>query len=260
MNGELPSIIPSSAALPRPVPSPSSAALPRPVPSPSSAALPRPLRCPSDVRTILEQLDFIGNIKEGSKINVNYYLEIVPADSWLSWWMYAWKRGMQGEGRKATIEFLHRVIDTTISLLSRYHPEDIIFHHLISGLERAASGISGLKGTYHYDKATLSQLNVLSMTIGDQLRHYMQLVHPHTFVQLSESPPRRAPGSSSPVAITGSSAPLTIAPVASPPGSSSPVAIAPVAIAPVAPITSPGDSLDMSFLFPEGTIAREEGD
>lgn len=203
-----------------------------------------PSLIPSDVRTILEQLDFIGNIKEGSKINVNYYLEIVPADSWLSWWMHAWKRGMQGEGRKTTIEFLQNVINNTINLLQRYQPNNLIFQHLISGLERAASGITGLKATYHYDKATLSQLNVLSMTVADQLRHYMQLVRPDTFVQLRES---------GPIPIPPMSRPLTIPSAPSMQDPTPPLSVS------TSPITSSSStSVDLSFLLPDGSYVKGE--
>lgn len=127
-----------------------------------------------ELQQVLQKLSFIGKIKEGQRLNVNYRPAIVGGNSWLYSFYESFIRSMNGEGRESTIAYLKELMSETLHLLEKYQTMQQLCYltHILEMLKEAKQGIKNLKITYYADPLVVSQLDVILLQMQDQLVKY----------------------------------------------------------------------------------------
>lgn len=127
-----------------------------------------------ELQQVLQKLSFIGKIKEGQRLNVNYRPAIVGGNSWLYSFYESLIRSMNGEGREGTIAYLKELMTDTLHLLEKYQNMNQLCYltHILEMLKEAKQGVKNLKITYYADPLVVSQLDIILLQMQDQLMKY----------------------------------------------------------------------------------------
>jgi len=136
-------------------------------------------------RTLLTNLDVIGNIKPGDKIYTKkdgsletipseIKRESVPKDFWdainivytsLTRNKQAMSRWYNNESKETTWDYLERNIELAIDY-STVRSKEEYKHELISKLENVKNGLENLKKTYVSESSFVAKLETLNITIN----------------------------------------------------------------------------------------------
>lgn len=128
------------------------------------------LTFPEEVRDLLVSLEFLGQTKNGNKINTKN-MSFVAQDSWSG----SLFRTFSGEDRRHTVRFILQLIDHAVEVLAKLSKSpnkqqatDIYCKRILDKLEKAKEGIKNIRETYADDPHIVSQLNVCLDTIDLQ--------------------------------------------------------------------------------------------
>jgi len=130
----------------------------------SSKSIPPPLR------DLLAKLEFFAMIERGNKVCL-HDMTFVDSTSWTG----AYKRSVNGEGRKSLIAHINSVIDSTVDAIQEYGKTEFL-SLIINGLYRAKNGIINLISTYTDSPDMVVQLRIILANIQLQLDKNRSLI------------------------------------------------------------------------------------
>ncbi len=122
-----------------------------------------PSSLPYDLQDLLAKLEFLAQIGEDSKVNINTKT-MVKSSSWIG----SIKRMLTSEKREGTYRFITSTITETIDAINRYS-NTIYLEIIIDYLRRAKIGIECLTITYENDPDMVSKLRVCITNVNLQL-------------------------------------------------------------------------------------------
>jgi len=126
---------------------------------------------------VLAKLKFIGTLKAGEKIDVNY--RSIESYSIIT----SFKRLIYGDGRNATYNFFTETINETKKIIDSCKTEDDIYtrNSALSYLAQAIQGIKATKQTYIEDKMFGCKLDITMDNILEYLLKFRNILKDEEF-------------------------------------------------------------------------------
>lgn len=126
---------------------------------------------PVGLQSLLAKLDFIGQIRGGSKACMSN-MTFVDDDSWIgSFYRRFWVK----ESRKTVISDIEKIINETIESI-KVHKDTVFLKLIINSLSEARIGIDSMKVTYRDDPNIKSRISVQLKNIDIQLEMHRHLI------------------------------------------------------------------------------------
>jgi len=129
---------------------------------------------PEPLRDLLGKLVFLSMIEKGKKPCM-HDMTFVKSSSWSG----AFKRAMQGEGRKGMIIHITQIIDSAISAIDEYRDTEFL-PLIVNKLSMAKVGIENLITTYQRHPDTVAKIKVCIDNINIQLEKNKLFLQGHT--------------------------------------------------------------------------------
>jgi hypothetical protein len=129
---------------------------------------------PSTLHELLVELQFLGMIERGMKVNMMSKMSFVDANSWYD----AFARRIYGEGRKSLVLYINKTVTRAIASIAEYHNTEFS-RIILNTLSEAKIGIRNLSDTYQSDPHMVSEISVIIKNIDLQLEKHKDMLEGH---------------------------------------------------------------------------------